>query len=204
MSAATTQVVRDGYVLTVTCDDPSFDPALKSRLIDTFFAVYPAETRAFNPSAAKAVVLSIASGWEGVGETQGTRIRVGAPYFHAHPQDVDVITHEAMHVVQAYPPGAAPGWLAEGIADYARYRFGVNNAAAGWSLPDLIPGDGYTSSYRVTARFLLWIEVHRLEGFVARFDSSLRSGTYRPEAWKQILGEDIDATWRAYVSAPGL
>ena len=45
-----------------------------------------------------------------------------------------MITHEGMHVVQQYLQ--SPGWITEGIADYARAKFGVNNAARGWTMPE--------------------------------------------------------------------
>jgi len=60
-----------------------------------------------------------------------------------------------MHIVQDYGQSTGPGWLTEGIADYARYKFGVNNPAAKWALPAYKSTQKYTDAYRVTARFLV-------------------------------------------------
>ena len=38
--------------------------------------------------------------------------------------------------MQDYGESSGPGWLTEGIAEYARYKFGVNNTAAKWALPN--------------------------------------------------------------------
>jgi hypothetical protein len=33
-----------------------------------------------------------------------------------------------MHIVQAYPDGAGPWWITEGIADFVRFDDGIDNA----------------------------------------------------------------------------
>ncbi|MEO5625486.1 MAG: hypothetical protein ABIQ70_05720 [Dokdonella sp.] len=58
------------------------------------------------------------------------------------PGDTALVTHEAMHIVPACKGDAAPGWPVEDIANYARDRYGVDNAAGGWALPPAVkPSD---------------------------------------------------------------
>src|SRR5687768_11027281 len=131
-----------GYTLVVTNNDPAFDANLKQRMVDTFFNVYPKEAARFNPNTAQTVTWTIDPNYTGVAFAGGGNITFGANYMKTHPQDVDVVTHEAMHIVQSYNCNV-DGWLVEGIADYARYIYGVNNAAAGWSLPNYSSGQSY-------------------------------------------------------------
>ncbi len=61
-----------------------------------------------------------------------------------------------MHIVQGYPgygDARVPGWLVEGIADYARDRYGMDNAAAGWALPGKVEGAELTAATGSPVRF---------------------------------------------------
>ena len=95
------------------------------------------------------------------------------------------------------------GWLVEGIADYARNLYGLNNAAAGWSLGDYQTGQNYTDAYRVTARFLVWTE-KRYASSVKAFDKAMRDGTYTTaKTWpQQCGGNTIDQLWAQYAADP--
>jgi len=82
------------------------------------------------PKPAKNVRIVVTYGYGGVAATSGTpqgpRIEVSARYALAHPDDVGLIVHEMVHVVQNYKhynDTEAPGWLVEGIADYVRWFF---------------------------------------------------------------------------------
>jgi hypothetical protein len=107
-----------------------------------------------------------------------------------------------MHIVQDYGDNVGPGWLTEGIADYARNKFGVNNAAANWSLPAYKPTQNYDNAYRITARFLLWIEVKVKPGMVRTLDFQLRTHSYTNNTWKQLTGKALDELWKAYTEKP--
>ena len=141
--------------------------------------------------------------YHGVAATAGTTIHVNPQYFHEHPKDIDVVTHEGMHVVQAYKQWD-PAWLREGLADYARYKFGVDNPGAGWTMPDYSPEQNYTDAYRVTARFLVWLEKHGKPGLAVAMDRVLREGNYTPETWKQVTGKSVDELWQDYGRNPAL
>jgi len=194
---------RAGYELVFVNDDPQLDPTVRARLIDAFFTVYPKEVAAYNPAALTRVTFHIDPSYDGVAATDAGVVRFNPAWFHKHPNDIDVVTHEVMHIVQAYPPDGGPGWVTEGIADYVRYRFGVDNAGAGWSLPDVTPAHHYTTSYRVTARFLVWLEA-RHPGLVKALDAAMRTSTYSAELWARETGQTVDELWAAYVADPAL
>ena len=157
----------------------------------------------FNQNGCNRVVsLVINPNYNGVAYTSGTTITASAAWFRNQPADTDVLTHECMHVVQAYPQ-YNPSWLVEGIADYARWKYGRNNAAAGWSLPNYASGQSYTNSYRVTARFLVWCE-KRYSTIVNQLNSALKANTYQANTWVQITGRTVDQLWSSYSSSPAL
>lgn len=192
-----------GVELVFANDDPGLDARLKERMAQTFFAVYPQMADAFNKEAPRKVRFAVETHYNGVAATSGDTIHFSANYLRQHPLDIDVITHEAMHVVQQYRRNA-PGWLTEGIADYARYKYGVDNAGGGWSLPDYQASQHYDNSYRITARFLAWLEKNGQPGIVAKLDQVLRAGTYTPDTWTQLTGKSVETLWQDYGSHPTL
>lgn len=192
-----------GLHLTIKCDDPTFDPKETERLAKTFFIVYPKMMAEYNPNSARQVLISIERRYHGVAATEGAHIHINPVWFHQHPEDIDVVTHEGMHIVQAYKQWD-PGWLREGIADYARHQFGVNNPAAHWNPPDYTSQQSYQDAYQVTARFLIWLEKHVKPGVVKVMDQSLRSGTYGPASWNKLTGKSVDELWADYGKNPAL
>jgi hypothetical protein len=197
-------IIRGGYTLYFINDDPSFDPVTRQRMIDAFFTVYPEEAKRFNPKTLKAVTFVIDPGYHGVAETGGGVSRYNPKWLKDHPEDIDVVTHEVMHIVQDYRFDNEPGWITEGIADYVRYTYGVNNAKAAWSLPDYRPVQSYTNAYRVTARFLLWIEKNKTPRIVDTLDAAMRNGSYAPKLWVTLTGSTVDELWKQYGATPGL
>lgn len=193
----------NGYTLTFTNNDATFDQAEYQRLINTFFTVYPQLVNRFYTGARKSVTFVIDPTYTGVAYTSGGTSVYSAAWFHNHPEDIDVVTHEVTHIVQAYT-GGAPGWLTEGIADYTRYKFGVNNPAAGWSLPAWNSSQRYTDAYRVTARFLAWLEIHKRSTIVNELNTALRNRTYTSATWSQLTGKTVDQLWADYSASPAL
>lgn len=55
------------------------------------------------------------------GVTCGRTVTVSEPHLRRASDDAGMFVHELTHVVQAYPGGATPVWLTEGITDYLRY-----------------------------------------------------------------------------------
>jgi hypothetical protein len=138
----------------------------------------------------------------GVAFTSGGTTTFCSQYFKNNPLDTDVTTHEVMHIVQSYTSPAVPGWLTEGIADYVRDTFGINNAVAGWTLPAFSTSQKYTDAYRVTARFLLWLELRFCTNIVEKLDAAARSGTYSANTWVSLTGSTVDQLWSLYSASP--
>lgn len=203
VNAQSTEVInKNGYKLTIINQDANFDKAEITKLEKTFFEVYPKLEKEYNHKTLKDVIFVIDTTYRGVAETGNGMVTFSSRYMTMHPKDIDVVTHETMHIVQNYGDGAGPGWLTEGIADYARYKFGVDNTAAGWSLPNFKPTQNYDNAYRVTARFLVWIEKNVKPSLVKKFDGQLRTHTFTNESWKNETGKTVDELWAAYASNP--
>jgi hypothetical protein len=196
-------ITREGYTLVFYNLHPGFDTSTRRRLIDAFFQVYPLEVRRFNAKAAREVIFTIDPGYDGVAETSGNRVRISPRWLKAHPEDIDVVTHEAMHIVQNYSH-PVPGWLTEGIADYARYTYGINNHNGNWWLPDFRANQHYTNAYRVTARFFIWLEKNQPTGIIESLDKAAREGQYTSQIWTKLTGKTVDDLWQDYSQHPQL
>ena len=201
------QTIKKGeYTLVFECKAPSFSPEISQKLIDTYFKVYPALVKQYNRKATRLVTFVIDPDYDGVAGTSNDRIVYSTKYMTKHPDDIDVVTHETMHIVQSYGDESnMPGWLTEGIADYARYAYGVSNEKAGWSLPKFSAKQNYDNSYRITARFLAWLEYSGHKGIVKKLDQAGRDKTYdNGEIWKKLTGKTIDELWLTYSQNPTL
>lgn len=196
-------ITRGNYTLIYKSNDPDFSAQTKQQLIDAFFTVYPEETARFNKNSARKVTFFIDTTYRGVAETENDRCRYNPRWLKKHPEDIDVVTHEVMHIVQDYRHDN-PGWLTEGIADYARYTYGVNNLKSQWTLPDYYPAQSYTNAYRITARFLLWVEKNKNKQIVDQLDAALRNGTYQPGLWTKLTGKSVDELWKEYGESPSI
>jgi hypothetical protein len=204
-SAQQTQVFnKKGYKLTFINQDATLDTSLQLRMISTFYKVYPELAKAYNKKTAKEVTFVIDTAYKGVAETDNGKVSISSKWMHLHPEDIDVITHEVMHIVQDYGESTGPGWLTEGIADYARYKYGVNNAAAKWLLPAYKTSQNYTNSYRITARFLAWMEEKVKPGVVKNFNKQLRLHTFTDNSWKDATGKTLDELWKSYAEDPAI
>lgn len=201
VKADTIAYTGNGYTLTIVNNASSFSGATRQKLVDTFFEVYPQMAGRFNPSATRSVTYTIDPNYSGVAYTAGTSVVFSAAWLAGNPGDTDCSTHELMHVVQGYP-SYNPVWLIEGIADYARYQYGVNNPASGWSLPNYSSGQSYTDSYRVTARFLAWAEMNINNTIVNQLDTRLRNNTYSANSWNEVTGYSVDQLWSMYAANP--
>lgn len=195
---------KNGYTLTFESDFADFNPQLKQRLIETFFTVYPKLAKEYNLGTSKKVTFFVDTAYKGVAATSNGRVVFSPAYMAKHPQDVDVVTHEVMHIVQNYGESVGPGWLTEGIADYARYKFGVDNVGANWTLPEVKPTQSYKNSYRITARFFAWMEAKVKPGIIKAVDKSLRNHTYTDDSWKTLTGKNLDELWAEYLKNPAV
>jgi hypothetical protein len=125
-------------------------------------------------------------------------------HLKGQPVATGVLTHELMHIVQSYP-GGQPGWLVEGIADYVRYKYAGENDKNGWQLPNFDGNQRYTDSYRVTARFLVWLEKKIKNNIIDMLDQALRRNQYQNgRVWSQTTGKSVDQLWKEYTNNPSL
>ncbi|PZP51744.1 MAG: secretory protein [Pseudopedobacter saltans] len=193
--------VKGGIKLVFVSNDPTFDPAEKKKMIETFYAVYPKECKIYNPKSTKKVTIFIDTAYTAVAATGGGLMRVNPQWMKKNPEDLDVVTHEAMHVVQGYPR-YEPIWVTEGIADYVRATLGVNNEAAKWTLPAYKSSQSYTNSYRITARFFIWLDKNVKKGLIVKLDNAMRANTYSDDFWKNETGKTVDQLWEAYGQNP--
>lgn len=197
-------IVKKGDTLVFINKDSSFDKSVQQNLVNTFFTVYPQEVKKYNPNSMKKVFIIIDPDYKGVAATNNGIVRINPEWLHKHPQDIDVVTHEVMHIVQAYPHGAGPGWITEGIADYVRNEFGVNNDNSGWTLPQYNDKQKYTDAYRVTARFFLYLNKNYQKNLVKDLDSAMRNKEYTSGFWEKETGKTIDELWKDYAANPSI
>ncbi|MCD0490471.1 basic secretory family protein [Pedobacter sp. MC2016-14] len=198
ISANTTKLIsKKGFNLTFVTPSSWHNEAVNQHLIEVFFKVYPKLVKTFNKDATRNVKVSVDSLYDGVAYANNGAIVISQAWLEKHPEDTDLLTHEVMHLVQAYPNGSGPGWLTEGIADYVRFKFGVDNKGAGWSLPAFKSSFSYTNSYRVTAGFLNWLEAEH-NGLVKSADKLLRAKTFTNDFWEKQTGKSLDSLWDDY------
>lgn len=190
---------RDIYTLCVTIQQAGVSAETLEHMTELFFDVYPRLADRFNRAAPLSVYFVIGPS-SYIASASGNTVTYQTAWLVAHPQDYDVVVHEVMHVVQSY--SSAPGWLTEGIADYVRYYYGVNNAAAGWQLQPLVAGASYTSGYTVAARFFIWVESRYEIDLVTTLDAALRGGSYDPALWVSLTGKTVDDLWSEYLADP--
>lgn len=202
---STKTITCNGLTLTFTDKGGGVSQTVRDRLVQVFFTNYAKERSRFNTSAPTSVRLTIDPAYNGVAATGGSSVTCSASWLVGHPSDIDGCgTHEFMHVAQAYTTGERPGWAVEGLADYARYKYGLYNSAAGWSLPAYSSSQHYTNSYRVTARFFVWLENRVRSTILNELDDAMKAGTYSSSFWTARTGKTVDQLWADYGANPTL
>ncbi|WP_437305610.1 basic secretory protein-like protein [Sorangium sp. So ce388] len=188
------------YTLNVTTV-PGFDNAILEDMECTFYSVYPQLVQRFNTSAATTVGFNITNE-SGVAWASGGSTFYNKQHMLDNPEDTDVVVHETMHIVQAGYSGQVPGWIIEGTADYVRDAYGLNNTAAGWSIPSgWVYGAHYLFGYGDAAAFFKWIDAtYRVNQapVVDALDDILRAGTYSSQTWVTLTGYDVESLWQQY------
>lgn len=135
---------------------------------------------------------------KGVAGTANGKIYVSSHWIEKHPEDIGLMVHELVHVVQDYPPGAE-FWVTEGIADYIRWAIYEGKEQDWFQRPK---GEkGYRQGYRVAGGFLLWLESNDAPGIVNKLNRALRAGEYKAELFEEATGKTLDELWDAYTSA---
>lgn len=134
----------------------------------------------------------------GVAATSGGRIRASAKYIRAHKDDLGMMVHELVHVVQSYPnrPRRAPGWVVEGIADYIRFYKYEPGADRSRIDPEKAT---YHDSYRTTAAFFDYVVRTHDPDVIRKLNGALRAGECDEEKAKDLLGGNPDALWKDFL-----
>lgn len=200
-------IQKDGYQLVFINKNSAFNPNIQKELIDAYFKVFPVLVSTFNEKTTHNVIFITDTAYKGVAEASGNRILFSTTYMNAHPTDIDIVTHEGMHLVQGYGYGSGPVWLTEGIADFIRYKYGVDNIGSKWLLPAFTAKQNekkYENSYRITARFFEWIDQKVKPGLIIEIDKELRNHTYNKDTWVKLSGKTIDELWDEYAKNPEL
>lgn len=195
-------IKRGKYSLIFINRSQAFDTLVQKKLVDVFFINYPREAKLYNKKTARKVVFVIDPDYKGVAAAAGGVVRFNPEWFKKNPGDVDVVTHEVMHLVQSYPDGAGPGWITEGIADYVRFTLGVDNEGANWRLPEFNEKQSYENAYRITARFFYWIEKNVKKGTIKKLDAAMRNKIYTEAFWEKHTGKTINTLWAEYAEKP--
>ena len=133
----------------------------------------------------------------GVAATGGGVMTVNTKWCHQHPEDTGLTVHETAHVIQAYK-SYNPVWLVEGIADYIRWvRFEPANNHARIDVQKAT----YHDSYRTTAVFLGWCELHYDSRLVTKLNQDVRYDHYKKDLFLKYCGKDVDALWAEFIAA---
>lgn len=134
----------------------------------------------------------------GVGATSGTHIVVFSGWINKHPEDLGLVVHELVHVIQHYP-NPQPLWITEGIADYIRWAIYEKKPQHSFPLPQ--GPEDYKQGYRMTAGFFLWLETHESPGIVSKLNLSMQDSSYRPQLFELVTGHDLPTLWERYSEA---
>lgn len=172
------------------------------RLTTLFYESYPKLLARFehpNKPAPRRILIRFERKLEVPAHCSGDRLTISIDWMTKHPDDIGLLTHELTHAVQQYPK-SDPGWLTEGIADYARHLYGPQ-PQPGWELPKrLTDRQSYTNSYRVTARFLLWLD-EAYPGSVDKLHGRMQEQKFKLDDFKTATGKDVDTLWKECVES---
>lgn len=128
---------------------------------------------------------------DGVAHASGSTVTISSKWIEKYPDDLGMVAHELVHVVQRYKRRGGPGWLTEGIADYVRYYVvepGSKRAAFDRQKSN------YRSGYQPAAGLLNWIEKKK-PGTVVKLNTALREGRYTDDLFKKLAGGNADELW---------
>ncbi len=110
-----------------------------------------------------------------VAATGGGEMTVNTEWCRKQPNDTGLTVHEVAHVIQAMS-AYNPVWLIEGIADYIRWvKFEPQNHKPRIN----VQTSKYSDSYRTTATFLAWCELHYDSRLVTKLNHDVRFGQFQ-------------------------
>lgn len=132
-----------------------------------------------------------------VAATGGGVMTVNADWCRQHPEDTGLTVHETAHVIQSMS-NYDPVWLIEGTADYIRWvKFEPEHFQ--YRIDAL--KSTYHDSYRTTAAFLGWCELHYDSRLVTKLNEAVRFGRYTSDLFLKLCGKTVDELWTEFVAA---
>jgi len=202
----------NGYNLTIKNTDFKINAAVRHRLTELYFQIYPRLVNRFNRNAPRSINVFIdgQNKYPFWGLAVDNKMIINAYRLRnpsSFPRYYDIFLHELAHLVQQYTTKnlADVKWLGEALADYVRYKYGGSNVGAGWPLPDYTKTQSYNDSYKVTARFLIWLEYKYNSSIIDQLDKGLRDVTYKQNStWKELTGRSVEQLWLDYTENPNL
>ncbi len=133
---------------------------------------------------------------EGIAYADSNSITVSSYWIEKYPEDIGLIVHEAVHVVQLYPE-FEPGWVTEGIADYIRWHLYEMKPLEWFPIGE--DDKGYEAAYRITGGFFLWITKFKNSDFIKILNTTMKNGEYKDAIFFQNTGKKLDILWQEYI-----
>lgn len=196
------RTAKSSLSLTVTGEVNEAMAPIAGKMTTLFFESYPRLLERFEhpeKPAPRAIRLHFNRNLKIPAQCSGNVVEVGVEWLKRHPDDLGMLTHELTHAVQQYPR-SDPSWLTEGIADYARQLYGPAEQP-NWSLPARLgPKNHYRDSYRVTARFLLWLD-GKHPGTVDKLHRRMQDRAFTVADFKEFTGTELDELWQQCLAA---
>ncbi len=129
----------------------------------------------------------------------GSTITINGKWITDRPDDLGMVIHELVHVVQQYPRNAnKPGWLVEGIADYIRWWRYEPEAPR----PRIVYEKAkHTDSYRTTAYFLAWVSRRYDMRLVPALDLALRKAEDPMPVFAKLTGKQVEDLWKEFIAS---
>ncbi len=159
------------------------------------FLIAALDSEGFKPADSLKIVFKH---MDGVAYASGGTVTISADWIEKHPDDLGMVVHELIHIVQAYKH-RVPSWVTEGIADYLRFFFYERNGDKTCRVnPEKAK---YTDSYRTTGAFFDWIVRTKDAGFIKRLNSACRDGKYTVEFFKDSTGMTVDELWGGFIQS---
>ena len=187
---------KGGYRITIEGEVDEKLAPVAGKLTEAFYESYPKLVKRLeNPdkAAPRHITVRFKTGIKVPAYCTGDTITVSVEWLTEHPEDIGMLTHELTHAVQGYPKGE-PGWFTEGLADYTRKIYGPKDQP-GWALPEkLTPKNSYRQSYRVSARFLEWLD-GKHPGAVDKLHHKMQTGEFVVEDFERVTGTPLDTLW---------
>lgn len=151
-------------------------------------------TKGYEPN--RSIQITLRKSDRGIADASGGHIRISSGWIEKHPEDIGLVVHEMVHVIQGYGSGGV-SWLTEGIADYLRWAIYEGKPQEWFAVPD--QPDGYKQGYQVCGGFLLWLESERAPGIVKKLNTALRGRKYNASMFEEETGLPLDQLWTIYV-----